>query len=51
MTKATKLSAILGVLIVAGALSFFPYTLNAQDADEEPDTVAPVFESARTDGG
>ena len=36
---------------MAGALSLFPYTLNAQDADEEPDTVAPVFESARTDGG
>ena len=51
MVKATKLSAILGVLIVAGALSLVPYPLNAQDADEEPDTVAPAFESARTDGG
>ena len=36
---------------MAGALSFFPYTLNVQDDDDEPDTAAPVFESARTDGG
>ena len=44
------LYAILGVLIVAGTLSFFHYPLNAQESNEEPDTGATVFESARTDG-
>ena len=46
------LVAAISVLALAGAaLGLLLSTAEAQDADEEPDTVAPVFESARTDGG
>ena len=43
------LSILFGVMI---ALMVFAYPSHAQEADtQEADTVAPVFESARTDGG